>query len=43
VGFGPLLAVGSLTAGTVELNSVSEDCTAGVGGIKDTSGVVLEG
>lgn len=43
MGFGPLLAVGSLTAGTAELDLVSGHCTAGFGGIKETSGVVVEG
>ena len=43
VGFGPLLEVGSLTAGKVTLDLASEDCTAGFGGIKGTSGVVAEG
>jgi hypothetical protein len=43
VGFGPLPAVGSLTVGEVALGLVSEDCIAGFGGIKETSGVVAEG
>jgi len=43
VGFGPLSAVGSLTAGKVALDLGSEDCTAGFGGIEETSGVVAEG
>jgi hypothetical protein len=43
VGFGPLLAVCLLTAGTVALDLVSEDCAAGFGAIEETLGVVAEG
>ena len=43
VGFGPLLALGSLTAGEFALDLASEGCTAGFGGIKERSGVAAEG
>ncbi len=42
MGFGPLPAVGSPTAGDVAVGFGSEDRTAGFGGIK-TSGVVAGG
>jgi hypothetical protein len=42
-GFGPLPALGSLTAGEVALDIVSEVCTAGFGRIKETWGVEADG
>ena len=43
MGFGALPVVGSLRAGGVRLDFVSEVCTAGLGGIKETPGVVAGG
>ena len=43
MGFGALPVVGSLRAGGVRLGFVSEDCTAGLGGTKETPGVVAGG